>query len=42
MLEIELNEDLRRRHSEFRAKLDSLGEANSEGRTSGETLESRR
>lgn len=41
MLEIELNEGLRRRHREFQAKLDSLGEADNEGRTSGEMLESR-
>jgi len=42
LLEIELNEGLRRRHRELQAKLESLGEAYSEGRASGQTLESRR
>ncbi|KAL4070010.1 RecF/RecN/SMC [Scleroderma yunnanense] len=42
LLEIELNESLRRRHRELQSKLEILGEADSEGRAPGQTLESRR
>ncbi|KAG6333732.1 hypothetical protein ID866_5360 [Astraeus odoratus] len=41
LLEIELNEGLRRRHRELQVKLESLEEAGNEGGTPGQTLESR-
>lgn len=41
MLEIEINEGLHRRHRELQSKLETLGEADDDRGSSGQTLEAR-